>query len=153
MAKRTRKSNGEGSIRLLPNGRWEGTIMVGYHPDTGKRQRVTRTGATKTEVREALRKVRAEHRDGRSTLPSKMTLGELVERYLAHKSVQVKPTTARAYEYAAAKLEPLFDVPLTKLRLMQVDDLSFALQRDGFAPAYVHRIMGILKSVLEQGRR
>lgn len=153
MAKRTRKSNGEGSIRQLPNGRWEGTIMVGYHPDTGKRQRVTRTGATKTEVREALRKVRAEHRDGRSTLPSKMTLGELVERYLAHKAVQVKPTTARAYEYAAAKLVPLFGVPLAKLRLMQVDDLSLALQRDGFAPAYVHRIMGILKSVLEQGRR
>jgi len=153
MAMRTRKSNGEGNIRKLPTGQWEGTIMVGYHPTTGKRLRITRTGKTKTAVREALRDERKKFKDGNSALPIHMTLGELVERYLAHKAVKVKPTTARAYEYAAAKLAPLYGVKLSKLRLMQVDDLSLALQRDGFAPAYVHRIMGILKSVLEQGRR
>lgn len=127
--------------------------MIGYSPTTGKRIRVTRTAATKTEVRKKLREIVTNQRRGTLELETKMTLGELAKRYLAQKSVKVKPTTARAYEYAAARLEPLYPIRLTKLTLMQVDDLSLALQKEGVAPAYVHRIMGILKSILEQGRK
>ncbi|MDT3683410.1 MAG: site-specific integrase [Truepera sp.] len=152
MAKRTRGSHNDG-IRQLPYERWDGTDMGGYHSAAGRRRRATHTGATKPAVRDESRRVRSQHLGGRSMLSPAMTLGELVKRYLEHKSVNVKPTTAQAYAYAAAKLTPLFGVPLAKLSLMQVDDLSLALQQDGVAPAYVHRIMGILKSVLEQGRR
>lgn len=153
MARRTRKSNGEGGIPKLPNGRFEGTVMGGHGPSTGKRLRFTRTSATKTAVREMLRAALIEHRGGNQQLPSKMTLGELTERYLAQKAVTVKPTTAKSYEYAAARLKPLYPVMLTNLSLIQVDNLSLTLQQEGVAPAYVHRIMSILKSILEQGRR
>lgn len=153
MSGRIRKSNGKGSIRKLPNGLRVGTIMVGHHPTTGKWLRFTRPAATKTEVYGVLRKPLSNHRGGNQQLPCKMTFGELTARYLAQKAVKVKPTTAQAYEYAANKLKPLYPVLLTKLSLLQVDNLSLALQRDGVAPAYVHRVMGILKSILEQGRR
>lgn len=153
MTRRTRKSNGEGHIRQLPSGRWEGVIMLGYDAATGKRLRLTRTAATKTEVREKLRQLRAQQQQGHLPPNHHMTFGELVERYLAQKAVKVKPTTAKAYEYAAARLKPLYQVKLSRLHLIQVDSLSLTLQQEGLAPAYVHRIMGILKSILEQGRK
>jgi len=153
MTKKSRKSNGEGHMKQTKSGRWTATVMVGYSSVTGKRLRQTFTRNTQSELRREIRRVLTERDRGENLTPEKMTLGELVERYLDLKSARVKPTTAKAYKYAAARLRPLYDVQLAKLKLMQVDELCLQLQRDGLAAAYVHRIMGILTSILQQGRK
>jgi len=127
--------------------------MVGDKAD-GTRNRLTATDKHRREA-EAKLTAKAEAYLERARLPdaADWTVQKLVERYLEQKSGDVKPTTARAYAYAAARLEPLYNVKVRELGLLQVDDLSLQLQRTGLAPAYVHRIMGILKSVLRQGRK
>lgn len=153
MKKKSRKSNGEGHMKQTESGRWTCTVMLGNCPVTGKRQRKSVTRDTKAEVQAEVRRLLVERDRGENLTPEKMTLRELAERYLELKSARVKPTTAKADQYAAEKLRPLYDVPLAKLKLMQADALSLQLQRDGVADAYVHRIIGILKSILEQGRK
>ena len=52
MAKK--RSNGEGNVRKLRNGRWTCSIMDGYKAD-GRRNIVTFSGDTKTEVLDLVR--------------------------------------------------------------------------------------------------
>src|ERR1700747_989141 len=63
----SRRGHGEGSVyRYAANGTWVGAISLGWRPD-GSRIRRKVTGRTKTEVREKLKKLRAEADAGLKT--------------------------------------------------------------------------------------
>ena len=50
-----KRSNGDGSISRLPNGKWRGQVMDGYKPN-GKRNIVSFTAPTKGEVQQLMRR-------------------------------------------------------------------------------------------------
>ena len=52
MAKK--RANGEGNIRKLADGRWEGRYTAGYHPETGKRIIKNVLGKTQAECKAKL---------------------------------------------------------------------------------------------------
>lgn len=44
-----RRANGEGTLRQRKDGRWESTIMIGWHPD-GRRKYKSFYGTTRAEL-------------------------------------------------------------------------------------------------------
>jgi len=54
-----RRGNGEGNVRKRKDGRYEVSVMVGYHPD-GRRKRKTLYGKTRREVVDKLHALQQE---------------------------------------------------------------------------------------------
>ena len=102
MAKR---GNGDGTITkrtVNRNGKeytfWEGRITVGTDPGSGKQIRKTFTGKTQKEVRERMQAAAVSVNEGSFFEPSKMTVKEWFEVWLAEYMGDKKPLTVQQYK-------------------------------------------------------
>ena len=75
-----RRGNGEGSIYQLPDGRWRGSVFLGYRDGKPHRKYVTRR--TRTEVASDIRRLLEAHRQGQIITTSGMTVTEWFAIYL-----------------------------------------------------------------------
>ncbi len=104
-----RKSNGRsaagtGTIRkkvVTRNGQsyeyWEARLTTGYDPGTGKQIQRSFSGKTQKEVREKMQSVVVEVNNGTYKEPSKMTVGEWLDIWMADYLNGVKPMTVLNY--------------------------------------------------------
>ena len=92
-----KNANGAGSIVKRSDGRWEGKYTVDYDPLTGKQQRKSVYGRTKTEVREKLTKILAEIDDGSYIEPCRMTLSDWLDIWLNEYTFDKKWSTMKHY--------------------------------------------------------
>jgi integrase len=88
-----KRANGEGSIRTLPNGRWEASKMIGG-------SRVSRSGKTRQE---ALNRLAEATRKGAVPRSKTKTVADAVAAHLVHLDARVaagtlKPTSRSYYE-------------------------------------------------------
>lgn len=88
---RARRGRHEGGVYQLANGKWAGSVSLGYGQD-GRRKRRVFYGETKGAVLEKLERFRQDNRDGVAVDPSKETLGEFLDHWLAD---EVLPNRAR----------------------------------------------------------
>lgn len=95
--KRTgRRGNGEGSIYQLPDGRWRGSIFLGYRDGKPHRKYVIRR--TRTAVATDLRRLLEAHREGQLVTTGTMTVGEWLATYLEQVArPKVRPRTLDRY--------------------------------------------------------
>jgi hypothetical protein len=90
---RKRRGRGEGGIRYREDKQlWEGTISLGYKGD-GTRNRPTVYGATKKEVQDELDRLRAEARSGAVPDAGKLTIAQLLTRWLEADKERLAPAT------------------------------------------------------------
>ncbi len=75
MAKKPKRGAGDGSIYQRKDGRWMGSIMLGYKPD-GKPNRRVVYGKTRREVVDKLDALKSDYKRGTLTAPTKRTVGE-----------------------------------------------------------------------------
>jgi integrase len=80
MAKR--RGTGEGSIFQRSDGRWTGTISLGFNSKTGKRQRKTVYGSTMAEVRDKLDALKQQAKHGTKSIIGKDTVAGYLQRWL-----------------------------------------------------------------------
>ena len=84
-------------------------FRVNYKDSLNNNRRYTsKKYATKFEAKEAERKFLNEL-DNNSNIPSKMTLGDLWDKYLEFQSDKVRINTRRSYIYTQESLKILFD--------------------------------------------
>lgn len=125
-------------------------VPLSRDPATGRRTyhnetfRGTRAGAEKRCT-----KLLAEIDDGSYFCPSEMTVGELFDRWLAHRDV--RPVTLEMYEkMARIYLKPaLGAVPLARLTPVAVQDALDALKARGLAPLTVRNARDVLRGALK----
>lgn len=129
---------------------------------TGKRRQVTRTVHVSGERRAyaELAKLTAEvGRHGPGT--NAMTVGELMDQWLAHQAVGVSKNTAETWRHFTDRyIAPrIGNVPLAKLTVFDLDrlyrDLSVngGMQGQPLAPATVHKVHSILRLALDRAVR
>ncbi len=75
-----RRGNGEGSIYQLADGRWRGSVFLGYR--NGKPHRKYLTRRTRTEVAAEIRRLLEAQRQGQLVTTGTMTVGEWLGTYL-----------------------------------------------------------------------
>ena len=77
-----RRMNGEGSVyQRTSDGRWVGAVTVGYTA-TGTMRRKTVTAKTKAEVLTKMRAVRRNLEDGLPTPDDRLTVGQVLDRWM-----------------------------------------------------------------------
>ena len=96
-------------------------FRVNYKDALNNRQRYTsKKFATKTEAKEAERKFLNEL-EKKSNLPSKMTIGELWDKYLEFQSDKVRINTRRSYQYAEQSIKLLFNIKCSEFNIAHYD--------------------------------
>lgn len=155
MSRKTRRGHGEGGIYQRNDGRWAGMLDLPPGPD-GKRKRKYVYGKTRKEVAEKLRKLRADLDAGLLATPDRLTLGELVTRWLddvaAHR---VRPVTLDSYRrYANVHIQPaLGTIPLKKMQPMHLQRLYSEMAKAGKAPRTIRYVHTIVRAALTQAVR
>lgn len=94
----TRAAQGAGTIRQRKDGRWEARYTVGRDPGTGKQVQKSIYGATEKEVLKKLQQVSVDIENGTYTEPSRMTVGQWLDIWLAEYNKEVKPRTLNLYK-------------------------------------------------------
>lgn len=154
MAKRG--AQGAGTIRkktITRNGKeytyWEARVTTGRDPGTGKQVQRSITGKTQKEVLEKLRAITQDVSAGTYTAPSRLTVGQWLDIWLADYLSDAKPHTVASYAtQVRVHLKPAFGaVGLAELSPHQIQRFYNSLD---LSPKSVRNIHGILHSALEQ---
>jgi hypothetical protein len=117
MAKR---KNGEGTVRLRNDGRWEGRVVIGYD-DKGNPKTKSVLTHTKGECLEKLEKLKEECGRTAEKLKPDMPFGEWIDFWYKYfSSPKLRPTTQATYEN---RIMMLFAV-ITGLSLLQSVGMS-----------------------------
>ena len=129
---------------------WEARITTGRDPGTGKQLQRSFTGKTQREVREKLQAAAVAVNDGTYTDPSRLTVGQWLDTWTRDYLVNVKQTTACAYQsYIKNHIRPgLGAVRLADLHPHAVQ--GFVNGLDGLAPSSVHVVYRVLHIALEK---
>lgn len=139
MAK-ARRGRGEGGcFQRESDGRWVATLSLGFHPGTGKRRRITAYGRTKKAALDGLAEKRAKAGVAAAADPAagRMTVGELVGRWLTQFGTRAAAATLEAREMLAGKhLTPrLGRLRLDKLTPGHLERWYADLRADGVGAA------------------
>lgn len=138
MAKRA--AQGAGTIRkktVTRNGTpytyWEARITTGRDPGTGKQIQKSFTGQTQKEVREKMQAAAVALNDGNYLEPSKMTLSQWLDVWIAEYMGDKKYSTAKHYRAIVnAHINPaLGAVKLSKLTPHQIQGFYNQIQKNG----------------------
>ena len=95
-----KRGTGEGTVFQRSDGKWTGSISLGFHETTGKRQRKTVYGKTQAEVLQKLADLKQQRRHGDKALLAKDTLQAYLDAWLAnHVAINNAPKTHLEYEF------------------------------------------------------
>ena len=151
-----RRMNGEGSVyQRTSDGRWVGAVTVRYTA-TGTMRRKTVTAKTKAEVLTKMRAVRRNLDDGLPTPDDRLTVGQVLDRWMSDVlRHQVAPIAFENYKSVAdLHIRPtLGKRQVTKLAPADVDALMSAKLDAGYSVSTVRRIRAILVQALNQAER
>jgi integrase len=142
-----------GSVREIGPGRWELRIPLAPDLVTGRRRQrsVTFRGSKRDANRELARLV-ADADVGRGH-GTRISVGELLDRWWEHKERHLSPTTAREYKRLITnRLRPdLGARRLDAITAAVLDGYYLRLQRDhGLAPSSIRQFHAVLRGALGQ---
>lgn len=142
--------------------RYQLTVDVGLVD--GKRKQLRKRYPTEKEARAALDAVRGEVSRGTYVHPTKVTLAEACENWLAAKH-GLKPSTLHGHRVnLAAAMAELGDIEVQKLTKRNIDDLVTTLRTGGlpsptgkvrkpWSPRSINYMLGLLTAVLKDQMR
>jgi integrase len=151
-----------GHIRPHGDGAWRLFVDAGTDPVTGKRRQVTKVVRGSRKAAEtALARLITEASDGRHAGTSEHTFGQLLDAYLAHKSLSLEKTTADNYRWQLAYVpDRLRAMPVTRVGVEHLEALYLHLatrgrKRDGgpLSPKAVRNVHVVLHGAFELARR
>ena len=150
MAKRSKRANGEGSLRRRKtDGRWESRIMTGYRDD-GRPQITTFYGRTQKEVKE---KVKA-YQDARSSglaMGADYTFAEWADIWFENHKDNVTATTQENYRYTLRILnESLGMRMLAEVKPFDIEQLLKSLRREGRSDSCLAQCRGMLYQIFHK---
>jgi len=151
--KTNRSAQGSGTIRQRPDGRWEARYTVGRDSGTGKQKQKSIYGDTQQDVLKQLRQIQAAIDNGTYTEPSKMTVGQWMDIWLAEYLGGVKSATVYSYTTRTNNhIKPAVgSVPLQKLNAHTIQGFYNSLQKEkGLSPKTIKNMHGLFHGALKQ---
>lgn len=151
---RRRRGHGEGGIRQRADGRWEGTINLGYGPD-GKRKRKFVYGRTRQDVAIQLRAQQQQLDAGLAPTARRLTVGDQLDRWLAsRRHSDLSPNTVGNDEWCVGHIRPILArVRLVDLDAQDVENLLRSKADAGMSRSCVRRIRNALVAALRHAER
>lgn len=129
-----KRKNGEGTVRLRKDGRWEGRYVVGYD-DNGNPKTKNVLAKTKGECVEKLNKLKAELGGIKSDkIKADMPFGDWIDFwYQNYTKPSIRPTTQLAYEQRIYNhiIPEIGKIPLNKLSQNDLQQFYTRLKQTG----------------------
>ncbi len=132
MVKQKRK-NGEGTVHLRKDGRWEGRVVIGYD-DKGNPKTKSVLAHTKSECVEKLERLKEECGRTAEKLKPDMPFGEWIDFWYKYfSSPKLRPTTQATYENRIYGhiIPSVGKIPLSKLTQNDLQQFYAKLKRTG----------------------
>lgn len=147
-----KRSNGEGSVRLRPDGRWEGRYNVQVGSATKRRSVFAKT---KGEASSRLRAALTARDGGLQPAPARETVDRYLLTWAAGVRASVRPRTADSYEQIVRDhLAPAFArVPLARLTPQAIQNAYRDLADRGLSPKTIGNAHAVLHKALQQAAR
>ena len=146
-----KRKNGEGTVRLRKDGRWEGRVVIGYD-DKGLPKTKNVLAKTKRECVEKLTALKSSLVPAVSAkVKADMPFGEWVEFwYENHSKPQLRPSSQRSYEgYIRLYILPkLGSIPLNKLTANDLQQFFNWMKKDGRSEYRESRGEGLSESMI-----
>lgn len=156
----SRNAQGNGSIRKRKDGTWEARYTVGRDMRTGKQTQKSVYGKTQQEVRKKLSQITSELDNGVFTEPSKLTVGQWLDIFLADYNGNVKEFTQKSYEiYCTNHLKPMLGrIKLTALTTPMIqkaynDILAGETSCKPLSPKSLKNCHGVLHKALKVAQK
>jgi integrase len=151
---RKRRGRGEGSIFQRGDGLWTATVSLGYDGN-GRRKRRTVYGETKKEVQDKLDALRGDVRAGNLPEAAKLTVGQLLDRWLESNRPRMGVRTYEEREKTVAThVKPrLGGIRLSALTSLHVESFYADLRNDGVAPWPIRHAANALGAALNYACR
>jgi integrase len=159
-----RRGHGEGSITRRKDGRWQGSVLLGYDPETGKEKRKYFYGGTRKEVQQKINKIAVNIQAGTYREPSRITVEEWFTTWLNdYMKLSLRPTTWDSYRYQVEGhiIPALGHLRLSELQTAHIQRLYNEKLKSGrldgkpggLTPKSVRFIHTVIHSCLEQARK
>lgn len=148
MAKK-RRTQGEGSINKLSNGRWRGQIMDGYRVD-GKRNIISFTAKTKGEVLDKIRSYWVQKDHGYISKNGSITFSRWADCWYEDYKTQVQASTYSSYQYTLRKVKDYFgDRILTDIKPMDINQFHDSLLACNISKSYITKCRSMLIQIFD----
>ncbi len=162
--RRRRRGPGEGSISKRKDGRWQGSVLLGYDPETGKEKRKYFYGRTRQEVQQEINKIAVKIQAGTYREPAKITVAEWFTTWLDdYMRLSLRPTTWDSYGYQVnghiipalghLKLSELQTAHIQRLYNEKLKGGRLDGKPGGLTPKSVRFIHTVIHSCLEQAKK
>ena len=128
-----KRKQGEGTLRLRKDGRWEGRVVIGYD-DKGKPKTKSVLAHTKSECVEKLEMLKEECGRTAEKLKPDMPFGEWIDFWYKYfSSPKLRPTTQATYENRIYGhiIPSVGKIPLSKLTQNDLQQFYAKLKRTG----------------------
>lgn len=144
-----RRGRGEGSIEVLPSGKFRVVLSCGVGPG-GKRQKMTRTFLTKREAAAWRDEQLAARRRGVVAFAGSLTLREWLERFAESKRTTSEGHTHSFHARFVGKLQAAVSPSLLLVRLtaLDVQAIYAQLARDGVSNDGIRKAAVVLSAAL-----
>jgi integrase len=151
---RKRRGRGEGGISLRPDGWWVGRISLGFTAE-GKRRRKSIYARSKSELLKKMDDARGDLRLPPPSADGGMTLGQLLDRFLASGAERNSARTTEERERLVKNhLRPrLGHVKLAGLSDLNIDFLLTGMRADGVGSWTVRNAVDLLSMACRYGVR
>ncbi len=150
----TRRGPGEGSIYPRKDGRWAGSVHIGY--EDGKRVRKHVMGRTRNEVKDKLAVLMRAHEEKRPIPDQRAKLGPFLRHWLDEVAKPtLRPSTYRSYDsILKIHLVPcLGHIAIAKLTPADVQAFLSGRSARGLSPRRVQYIHAVLRRALGTAER
>lgn len=155
--KTTHNAQGGGSIRKRKDGAWEARFTIGRDPGTGKQIQKSVYGKTQAEVRKKLQQATTALDEGPYMEPSKMSVGQWLDIWIAEYTSGLKPGTLSLYKrHIKNYVKPFLGcVKLCALVPHQIQELynRFLKGEDNapkLTPKTIKNLHGLIHKMLQQ---
>lgn len=143
----TRRGNGEGHIYRNKNKTYSVKFMLGYK-DNGKKNIISITRPTKSEVLEEMRRIKIEH-EKNPGLDQSITLGEFADIWYKDYEGQVEESTYYGYQYTLQKIkEGLGDILLCDLKPIHINQFIQKLIKI-YSDSYIRKVKAMLIQICD----
>lgn len=143
-----KRANGEGRVKQVKNGKWNGQLMDGYKED-GRRNIVSFTADTKAEVLQMMRnyKEAREQKGDKIVVP---TFAEWADRWYIDYETQVAPSTYAGYVYTLNLLKNTFgDRPISAILPMEINSFFNQLLKEKRSYSLISKCRAMLIQIFD----
>jgi integrase len=144
-----KRSNGEGTLRLRADGRWESAIMDGFRMD-GKPHMKYFYGKTQKEVKEKVRAWELERASG-IDIAQEYTFSQWSNIWFEGHKDNIAATTQEGYKYTLRILKDYFgDRRLNGIKAFDIEEFLKKLRREGASKSRMAGCRGMLYQIFHK---